>query len=108
MVSFEGDERPVAISIRSKVVSDIPRLDEVIEFAENPEPRCPCVLLLDTSGTMQGAKITGLNQGLCALKEDVLYDPLTSRRLELAIITFDGSVDVVRAFRTADQFEPPT
>ena len=24
-------------------------------FAENPEPRCPCVLLLDTSGSMGGA-----------------------------------------------------
>src|SRR5437773_1785881 len=22
------------------------------DFAENPEPRCPCVLLLDTSGSM--------------------------------------------------------
>ena len=22
------------------------------EFAENPEPRCPCLLLLDTSGSM--------------------------------------------------------
>jgi hypothetical protein len=25
-------------------------LEEAVEFAENPEPRCPCVLLLDTSG----------------------------------------------------------
>lgn len=24
------------------------------EFAENPEPRCPCILLLDTSGSMEG------------------------------------------------------
>ena len=27
------------------------------EFAENPEPRCPCVLLLDTSTSMQGESI---------------------------------------------------
>ncbi len=33
------------------------RLEEAVEFAENPEPRCPCVLLLDTSGSMQGAAI---------------------------------------------------
>ena len=27
------------------------------EFAENPEPRCPCLLLLDTSGSMAGKPI---------------------------------------------------
>ena len=34
------------------------------EFAENPEPRCPCVLLLDTSGSMQGDPIEELNRGI--------------------------------------------
>jgi uncharacterized protein with von Willebrand factor type A (vWA) domain len=29
-------------------------------FADNPEPRCPCVLLLDTSGSMGGAAIRQL------------------------------------------------
>jgi hypothetical protein len=28
-----------------------------VEFADNPEPRCACLLLLDTSGSMKGAKI---------------------------------------------------
>jgi len=37
---------------------------DAIEFAENPEPRCPCVLLLDTSGSMSGEKIASLNAGL--------------------------------------------
>src|SRR5262245_597316 len=36
-------------------------LDEAVEFAVNPEPRCACVLLLDTSGSMQGEKIAALN-----------------------------------------------
>jgi uncharacterized protein with von Willebrand factor type A (vWA) domain len=34
------------------------------DFAENPEPRCACLLLLDTSGSMQGAPIRELNAGL--------------------------------------------
>ena len=34
-------------------MANTPRLDEAVEFAENPEPCCPCVLLLDTSGSMQ-------------------------------------------------------
>jgi len=33
-------------------------------FADNPEPRCPCLLLLDTSGSMQGRPISELNAGL--------------------------------------------
>ena len=37
---------------------------EAIEFAENPEPWCPYVLLLDTSGSMQGDRIAALNAGL--------------------------------------------
>ena len=32
-----------------------------VTFAENPEPRCPCLLLLDTSGSMAGKPIAELN-----------------------------------------------
>ncbi|MGN6627624.1 MAG: hypothetical protein ACTHLN_13480, partial [Tepidisphaeraceae bacterium] len=38
------------------------------DFAENPEPRCPCVLLLDTSQSMFGQPIQELNEGLIAYK----------------------------------------
>ena len=34
------------------------------EIVENPEPRCPCLLLLDTSGSMIGEPIRELNDGL--------------------------------------------
>ena len=33
------------------------------EFADNPENRCPVLLLLDTSGSMQGHPIKELNEG---------------------------------------------
>ena len=82
-------------------------LDEVVEFAENPEPRCPCVLLLDTSGSMQGERIEALNQGLLSLKDELVKNSLASRRVEVAIITFDSNVNVVQDFVTADQFNPP-
>ena len=39
-------------------------LEQQIEFADNPEPRCACVLLLDTSGSMAGTKIDSVNAGL--------------------------------------------
>ncbi len=89
-------------------MSDKLRLDEVVEFAENPEPRCPCVLLLDTSGSMQGASLDALNEGLRTFKDDLIKNSLASRRVEVAVITFDCDVNVVQDFVTADQFEPPT
>lgn len=86
---------------------NVTTLEEAVEFAENPEPRCPCVLLLDTSGSMSGAPIAALNEGLRAFKNDLVKDPLASRRVEVAVITFDSQVQIVQDFVTADQFEPP-
>jgi uncharacterized protein YegL len=83
-------------------------LEEAVEFAENPEPRCPCVLLLDTSGSMQGPAIDALNSGLKAFKNDLAKDPLAARRVEIAIIGFDNEIKVVQDFVTVDHFEPPT
>jgi uncharacterized protein YegL len=94
-------------NITKKVMQDTLRLDEVVEFAENPEPRCPCVLLLDTSGSMQGEPIEALNQGLLSLKDELVKNSLASRRVEVAIVTFDSQVNVVQDFVTADQFNPP-
>ncbi|MBI4752718.1 MAG: VWA domain-containing protein [Acidobacteria bacterium] len=85
----------------------MPRLEDAVEFAENPEPRCPCVLLLDTSGSMNGQPITLLNEGLQTFKENLNQDALAKMRVEVAIVAFDSQVKVVQDFVTADQFEPP-
>ena len=77
------------------------------EFAANPDPRCACVLLLDTSGSMSGTPIDALNQGLQAFQLDIQEDALAKRRVEIAIVTFGGSVQKVQDFVSAGAFVAP-
>ena len=65
------------------------------EFADNPEPRCPVVLLLDTSGSMSGRPIQELNEGLQSFETALKGDKLASLRVEVAIVTFGGKVQTV-------------
>jgi uncharacterized protein YegL len=106
-----------------------------VGLASNPEPRCPCVLLLDVSGSMAEVvanagqdtgqtvqqdgktyrvvsggttRIDFLNEGLRAYHADVMSDTLAAQRVEVSVITFGGSVQTVAPFVTAHEFTPPT
>lgn len=76
------------------------------EFAENPEPRCPCLLLLDTSASMAGNPIQELNAGLTAFRGELNEDALASKRVEIGIISF-GPVQIDSDFTTVTHFYPP-
>ncbi|HFD2327546.1 TPA: VWA domain-containing protein [Escherichia coli] len=65
------------------------------DFASNPEPRCPCILLLDVSGSMN-----------VTFRDELLADPLALKRVELGIVTF-GPVHVEQPFTSAANFFPP-
>ena len=107
---------------------------EASEFAENPDPRVPCVLLLDTSASMNEVvgnydhatgetvmqdgqmynvvsggrtRIDLLNEGLVTLKDTLAADSLAGRRAEIAIVTFGGTVTTIQDFVTAENFQPP-
>jgi uncharacterized protein YegL len=81
--------------------------DNSAEFAENPEPRCPCILILDTSQSMAGEPIHSLNRGLQVFREELLAVPLARKRVEVAVISFGADVRVVQDFITVDRFQPP-
>lgn len=76
------------------------------EFAENPEPRCPCLLLLDTSSSMGGRPINELNAGLTAFRDELNADALAAKRVEVGIVTF-GPVQIATEFTSASNFYPP-
>jgi uncharacterized protein YegL len=102
-----------------------PSLLEAVEFADNPEPRCPVVLVLDCSASMTGEPIDELNEGLRAFSESIKKDELASLRVEVAVVSFGpvrvmdvhaggGALsdttapgDVNQAFATAIDFQPP-
>ena len=67
-VEHNRSRNNVAVAISSAQVEVSMMTDEQIPFefpdlVSNPEPRCPCLLLLDTSGSMSGRPLAELNEG---------------------------------------------
>ncbi len=68
-------------------------VDDSIElFADNPQARCPVALVLDTSGSMQGAAIAELQEAVRMFYREIARDPLASLRVSPSVFTFGGRV----------------
>ena len=76
-----------------------------MEQPRNKDQKCPVVLLLDTSGSMNGQPIDELNKAIIKLKDDILEDALLANRLEVGIVAFD---DDARVERGIDLITPET
>jgi uncharacterized protein YegL len=76
------------------------------DFVNNPEPRCACLLLLDTSGSMEGERIRELNAGLKSFQAELNADSLAAKRVEVALVSF-GPVRLDQEFTSAGNFYPP-
>ena len=83
-------------------------LEDAIEIANPQHPHCPTVLVLDTSGSMAGDKIRQLNEGIRYFRDDVAADDLARKRVEVAIVTFGGSVTISQDFTSVEAFPDAT
>jgi uncharacterized protein YegL len=57
---------------------------------------------------MSGAAIQQLQEGLTVYKDQLVADSLARKRVEVAVVTFGGTVQVATTFTTAEFFIPPT
>ena len=81
----------------------------------NQARRCPCILLLDTSGSMsqdpQGSNrrpIDLLNSALPEFRQAISDDSTARDSVELAVITFGGSPNVIQDWTDIEHLAVPT
>ncbi len=104
------------------------------EAAVNYEQKCLCVLVLDTSGSMCGVvdgnykptgrqimiegelyecveggvtKLEELNKGLRAFHDEIYNDDTSSQRIEVALIAFNDSVQMLQEPALVENFTMP-
>ena len=71
-----------------------------VEFAENPEPRCPVLIIADCSGSMAGRPISAMNQGVDDLYQAIIDDEIARNRVEVALLSFGTDARIERDFAT--------
>lgn len=77
------------------------------EFALNPEPRCPSLLLLDVSASMSGERLEQLVHGLDTYQRELAGDSQARKKVEVAVVTFGGKVSIAQDFTSAQEWVPP-
>ena len=77
------------------------------EILSPGEAHSPCVLLLDTSSSMnENQKINSLNNGINRLIEITKKDEVISKIVDLAIIEFNNDVKVIQDFAPIVRISP--
>lgn len=79
-----------------------------MDFGGGESRRLPIYLLLDTSGSMAGAPIEAVNQGVNLLRNELMNDPSAIETVYIAVITFDSQAQMVSPLTELMQFSPPT
>lgn len=82
-------------------------MDFSVETPDNYEQKCLCVLVLDVSGSMSGEPINQLNKAIQNFYEDIKNNSTTANRLEICVIEFSDTVNVLVEPSLADNFIMP-
>ncbi|NLP17959.1 MAG: VWA domain-containing protein [Firmicutes bacterium] len=81
------------------------RLEDLVN---NPTPRVPVCLCLDTSGSMQGKPIDELNEGVKMFYKAIREDETAMYSAEISIVTFGGTAELIADFANIDRQSEPT
>jgi len=80
-----------------------------VALVDNTEQRTPLVLVLDCSGSMDGAPIAQLNEGLSLLEKELKGDVIAAKRVRILVVRFGGmdTAEVIGDWCDAMDFEAP-
>ncbi|PSB27089.1 vWA domain-containing protein [Chlorogloea sp. CCALA 695] len=78
------------------------------DLIDNPTPRCPCMLVLDVSGSMDGEPIKELNEGVNQFIQAVMQDDFASYAVDIGIITFGGKAQEIVPIKSVQQVDVST
>jgi uncharacterized protein YegL len=78
------------------------------DLVENPTARVPICLVLDVSGSMSGAPIKELNEGVKLFFDAICADEVAQYAAEICIVTFGSSVTKTLDFMSVERQSIPT
>ena len=77
-----------------------------VEFAYNPEARCPVVLIVDISSSMIGEPIARVNEAIADFRTELSRDTLVFLRADVSLVAFNHETQEYD-FASVKQFDPP-
>ena len=77
-----------------------------VEFAHNPEARCPVVLIVDISSSMTGEPIARVNEAIADFRTEISRDKLVALRADVSLVAFNHETQEYD-FASVKQFNPP-
>lgn len=78
------------------------------DLTDNPTARVPICLVLDTSGSMDGAPIEELNEAIAMFFSAINNDEMAHDAADISIVTFGGNVVQAVDFGSIDRQSPPS
>lgn len=86
----------------------MPQLQEILPPKHPYEKHLSCIILADCSGSMAGAPIAELNQGLVEFGKALQADALAQGRVDVCVMSFADGVKTELGFRSAEDYQAPT